>query len=136
MLLKKFKRLICCKRKFGKYKIKDITKEALPDLPLDATASNFGKVRNYVSKEDIATGIINMVLQSIGKAAVLSSLNTNVKNFIMIGNLSQLPQCKAIFEFLGKMANGNFIIPSHSEYATAIGAARAYIENKEYIDII
>jgi len=115
--------------------IKDITKEALPGLPLDATASNFGKVHNHVKKEDIAAGIVNMVLQVIGKASILSSLNTNIKDFIMIGNLSQLPQCNAIFEFLGKMSNVNFIVPNHSEYATAIGAAIAYMENKEYIEI-
>ena len=115
--------------------IKDITKEALPDLPLDATAANFAKVHNHVKKEDIAIGILNMVLQVIGKASILSSLNTDIKDFIMIGNLSQLPQCRAIFDFLEKMSDVNFIVPEYSEYATAIGAARAYMENKEYIEI-
>jgi len=115
--------------------IKDITKEALPDLPMDATAANFAKVHNHVKKEDIAIGILNMVLQAIGKASILSSLNTDIKNFIMIGNLSQLPYCKPIFDFFEKMSDVKFIVPKHSEYATAIGAARAYMENKEYIEI-
>jgi len=115
--------------------IKDISKEALSDLPLDATASNFGKVHNHVQKEDVAAGIINMVLQAIGKASILSGLNSSIKDFIMIGNLSKIPQCKDVFGFLSKMSNVNFIIPNHSEYATAVGAARAYMEGKEYIDI-
>lgn len=116
--------------------IKDITTKALPDLPLYATASNFGKVHNHVKKEDIAAGIVNMVLQCIGKAAILSSLNTNINKFIMIGNLSKLPQCKGVFDMLGNMSKVNFIIPPHAEHATAIGAARAYIENNEYVDIL
>lgn len=115
--------------------IRDITNEALPDLPMDATASNFGKVHNHVKKEDIASGIINMVLQAIGKASILSGLNTDIKDFIMIGNLTKVPQCKEVFDFLAKMSNVNFIIPNYSEYATAIGAAISYVENREYINI-
>ena len=83
----------------------------------------------------ILAGIINMVIQAIGKASILSGLNSGIKNFIMIGNLSQIPQCKAVFDFLSKMSDVNFIVTEHSEYATAIGAARAYMENKEYIEV-
>lgn len=110
--------------------IKDITKEALPGLPLDATASNFGKVHNSVKKEDIAAGIINMVLQCIGKSAILAALNSEIKEFVAIGNLTRLPQCNRLFPILDKMFNVKFIIPEHAEYATAIGVARAYIEKK------
>lgn len=49
--------------------IQDICNRPLPDLPLDATASNFGKADGNASPEDIASGIIHMVLQSIGQAA-------------------------------------------------------------------
>ena len=47
--------------------------------------------------EDIASGIIHMVLQSIGQAAILSALNSPIRDFVLIGNLTQLPQCKEIF---------------------------------------
>ena len=77
--------------------IQDICNRPLPDLPLDATASNFGKADGNASPEDIASGIIHMVLQSIGQAAILSALNSPIRNFVLIGNLTQLPQCKEIF---------------------------------------
>lgn len=103
--------------------IQDISKTALPGLPLSATASNFGKVRSQVSDEDIAIGIIHMVLQVIGKSAILSALNSTINNFVMIGNLARLPQCKEVFQSLGTLFNVNFIIPRQAEYGTAIGAA-------------
>lgn len=105
--------------------IQDISKTALPGLPLSATASNFGKVRSIVSDEDIAIGIIHMVLQVIGKSAILSSLNCNIKDFVMIGNLAKFPQSKGIFQSLESMFDVHFIIPDQAEYGTAIGAALA-----------
>ena len=51
-------------------------------LPMHATASLFGKaVNNQVSDEDIAKGIIMMVIETIGSAAVLSTLNSGIKDF-------------------------------------------------------
>ena len=82
--------------------IQDICNRPLPDLPLDATASNFGKADGNASPEDIASGIIHMVLQSIGQAAILSALNSPIRDFVLIGNLTQLPQCKEIFPKLAR----------------------------------
>ncbi|MEY8355150.1 type II pantothenate kinase [Lachnospiraceae bacterium 54-53] len=103
--------------------IQDISKAPLPGLPLSATASNFGKVRSIVSEEDIAVGIINMVLQVIGKSAILSSLNSNINDFVMTGNLAKFPQCKEVFQSLETLFDVHFIIPEQAEYGTAIGAA-------------
>lgn len=77
--------------------IGDICNNALPDLPVSATASLFGKADSNASQEDIACGIIYTVLQTIGGAAVLSALNSPVKDFVLIGNLTQLPQCREVF---------------------------------------
>ena len=107
--------------------IQDICNRPLPDLPLDATASNFGKAVGNASPEDIASGIIHMVLQSIGQAAFLASLNSSIKDFVLIGNLTQLPQCKEVFPKMEKMYGVRFLIPKYSEYRTAIGAALTYI---------
>lgn len=110
--------------------IKDITRYPLPGLPLDATASIFGKTEDNVSAEDIALGIVHMVLQTIGQCAIFASLNSDIKDFVLIGNLSRLPQCEQIFQRLGEMCNVRFRIPSHAEYRTAIGAALTYIYRK------
>ena len=82
--------------------IGDICNVALPDLPASATASLFGKADSNASQEDIASGIVYTVLQTIGGAAVLSALNSAIKDFVLIGNLTQLPQCHEVFS---KMEN-------------------------------
>ena len=117
-------------------KIQDISKTPLTGLPLTATASNFGKVRSYVSEEDTAVGIINMVLQTIGKSAILSSLNSSINNFVMIGNLAKFPQCKGIFQSLEALFDVHFIIPDLAEYATAIGAALTEERHMEMVQIL
>lgn len=106
--------------------IGDISAHPLPGLPMDTTASNFARAQNDASKEDIAAGLIKMVLQSIGSAAYLASLGSDIRDFVLIGNLSLLPQCKEIFPGLEKLYNIRFHVPKHSQYCTAIGAALDY----------
>lgn len=106
--------------------IQDICNTELPGLPLDATASTFGKADMNVSNEDIAIGIIHMVLQNIGQSVILAALNSPIKDFVLIGNLAKLPQCKEVFSRLEEMYGCRFHIPEYAEYRTALGAALAY----------
>lgn len=115
--------------------IQDICNHPLPGLPLDATASIFGKAATNAATEDIAAGIVHMVLQSIEQAAILSSLNSDVDDFILIGNLTRMPQCAETFPALEKMYGKRFHIPKYAEYRTAIGAALSYIQNHSCEDI-
>ena len=103
--------------------IGDISASPLPDLPMDATASLFANAQGNASREDIALGLIYLVLQSIGSAAILGSRNSNIKDFVMIGNLTLLPQCKILFPMMESLYNARFIMPDNSEFCTAIGAA-------------
>ncbi len=103
--------------------IGDISANPLPGLPMDATASLFANAQGNTSREDIALGLICLVLQSIGSATILSSLNSGIKDFVMIGNLTLLPQCKILFPLMEKLYGVNFVIPKYSEFCTAIGAA-------------
>ncbi len=106
--------------------IGDISTHPLPGLPMDATASLFSKAQYDAPKEDIALGIIVMVLQTIGSAAILSALNSGIKDFVLIGNLTLLPQCKEIYPMLEKFYKVHFHIPKYAEFCTAIGAALSY----------
>ena len=60
--------------------IGDISAHPLPGLPMDATASLFANAQGNASREDIAKGLICMVLQAIGSASILSSLNSGSKS--------------------------------------------------------
>jgi type II pantothenate kinase len=111
--------------------IGDISPQPLPGLPMDTTASNFARAQSDASKEDIAAGIIKMVLQSIGSAAWLASLGSDIRDFVLIGNLSLLPQCKEVFPALEKLYDIRFHIPKYSQYCTAIGAALDYTTNQK-----
>ncbi|MCD7927195.1 MAG: type II pantothenate kinase [Bacteroides sp.] len=103
--------------------IKDICNSPLPGLPLDATASTFGKASANAFMEDVAAGIIHMVLQSIGQSVILAALNSHIKDFVLIGNLAKLPQCKEIFPIMEEMYQCHFHIPEYAEFRTALGAA-------------
>lgn len=110
--------------------IGDISPNPLPGLPMDATASLFAHAQANASRADIALGLINLVLQAIGSAAVLSALRSGIKDFVMIGNLTLLPQCKIVFPIIERIYGVKFIIPKHSEFCTAIGAALDYANRK------
>ena len=112
-------------------RIGDISPNPLPGLPMNATASLFAHAKNDAAKEDIAAGLISMVLQSIGSAAVLAAQGTDCRDMVLIGNLSLLPQCKDVFPPLEKLYNVRFHIPKYSEFCTAIGAALAYYRHEK-----
>ena len=109
--------------------IGDISTHPLPGLPMDATASLFSKAQYDAPKEDLALGIIVMVLQTIGSAAILSALNSGIKDFVLIGNLTQLPECSLIFPMMESLYGVKFHIPNHARYCTALGAALSYHTN-------
>jgi len=110
----------------------DITKDLLPNLPPYSTASNFGRISDVATNADIALGILNMVLQSIGTTAIFAAHGIGISNVVLIGVISVLPQCKDIFGILNKLYSVEFIIPENAEYATAVGAALAYLRDKQY----
>ncbi len=103
--------------------IKDISPEPLPGLPFYATASSFGKVTDFADKNDVACGIVNLILQTIGETAVLASRESGINDFILIGGLALLPQCKKILSMLERMFSIKFFVPGDPENRTALGAA-------------
>lgn len=107
--------------------IKDISKGDIEGLPMHATASLFGKVLNSNANEnDIAKGLICMVLETIGSCAVLSQVNGGFKDYVLIGNLTLLPECQTIFPMMENLYGVRFHIPEHARYCTALGAALSH----------
>ena len=110
--------------------IGDISAKPLPGLPMTATASLFSNAKTNATREDIAIGLIYMVLQAVGSATILSSLESGIKDFVLIGNLTLLPQCKEVYPAMEKLYSVHFRIPKYSEFCTAIGAALSYIQKR------
>ncbi|NLT12167.1 MAG: type II pantothenate kinase [Clostridiaceae bacterium] len=103
--------------------IGDISKFEIPGLPMTTTASNFGKVSDSVTREDLALGIFNLVFQSIGTMAVLAARHTGLKHVVFTGQMTRVPQCRSLFEIFSGLYHVDFMVPDMSEFATAIGAA-------------
>lgn len=107
-------------------RIGDISKNPLPGLDLEITASNFGKASSRANCEDKAAGIVHMVIETICQTAVLISNGTDIKDFVLIGNLINFPECWNVCEMIRTMyPHVNFIIPEDGEYGTAMGTALA-----------
>ena len=103
--------------------IRDISQVEMGNIPMSATASNFGKHSDKASQSDLALGLINLVCQSIGIMGVFASREEKVDQIVLTGKLVKLPQAEKIFSRLGKLFGKKFIIPDYAEFSTAVGSA-------------
>ena len=105
-------------------RISDMSRKNLhPNMNLDLTASNFGKLNDLANKNDIALGIANMVGETIGMLAVFAARNYHLNRVVLTGNLTTLAPIRRVFEVLEKTFDIQFIIPENAQYGTVIGAA-------------
>ncbi len=105
-------------------RVSDITKKDVhPGLATDLTASNFGKLSDIAGKSDLALGLVNMIYETIGMMAIFAARGKGIRDIVLTGNLTALPQAKVIFENLNRYFDVNFIIPQNARFGTVIGAA-------------
>lgn len=103
-------------------RIRDITNKDI-GLVSYMTAANFGKVSDVASRGDLALGIINMVFESVGMLAVFAARSKGIRDIVLTGNLTRLPQATSIAEIFCTMFDMNITIPKNAEFSTVIGAA-------------
>lgn len=112
-------------------RIGDLAKEKLPGLNLDVTASNFAKADAQSKPEDVAAGIVHMVIENICQTGILASAQTGIKDYILIGGLTKFFECQKIIEAFKSLWDVEITIPKYSDYATAIGAVIAGNDGRE-----
>ena len=104
-------------------RISDISKNrTYENMKDNLTVSNFGKVSDIATNEDIALGVANMVAETIAMVAVFAARGCGVKDVVLTGNLSTIAPIKKTFEGLDQFGV-NFIIPENAQFGTVIGAA-------------
>lgn len=109
--------------------VNDLTeKDIAPTLQGGMTASNFGKIKELATKEDIAAGLLNMIYETVCVAARFAAREKGVNDIVLTGRLSALDSAKKAFQKLGDTFGLNFVLPESSEYATVIGAALTYFD--------
>ena len=111
--------------------IKDISSAVISTLPPNTTASNFGKMEDGLSAADLAAGLLNMTFQTIGMMSVFACRNDHIRDVVLTGTLTLVPEAKSVFDALREMHGINFIIPENAIYATATGAALSYLHKKK-----
>lgn len=105
-------------------RISDIsTNNAYKEMAYDMTASNFGKVSDLATKNDIALGITNMVSETIGMLCVFAARSHNLDRVVLTGNLTTLAPIRNVFKTMEKLFGIHFIIPQNAQFGTVIGAA-------------
>lgn len=105
-------------------RISDISNEdTYADMNYDMTASNFGKLSDLATKNDIALGITNMVGETIGMLAVFAARSHKLDRVVLTGNLTSLAPIRRVFDAMERLFGIRFIIPENAQYGTVIGAA-------------
>ncbi len=112
-------------------RIKDISADNNFQINEDITASNFGKLSDLATHNDIALGIANMVAETIAMLAVFAARSYGIKNVVLTGNLTTLKSITRTFVGLEEKFGVNFIIPEEAQFATVIGAALCDSEKYE-----
>lgn len=114
-------------------RIGDLAKEKLPGLNLEVTASNFAKADAQSKQEDVAAGIVHLVLENVCQTAILASINTGIKDYLLIGGLTKFLECRELAQAFKNLWDVEISIPEYSDYATAIGAVIAAEQAKEIV---
>ena len=105
--------------------IGDISSTNLSNMNAETTASNFGKLSDVASPEDLALGVCNLVFQTVGTQAVFAARGSGMEDIVMTGNLARLPMARKVFSDFENLYQMHFIIPEYADFATALGAALA-----------
>lgn len=103
--------------------IGDITRSQLANMNNKTTASNFGKVSDEATEADFAMGVINMVFQTVGIFAMMAAREHKADSIVLTGTLSRMEAAKPVIVALEELYGVHYIVPEHSEFCTAIGAA-------------
>ena len=98
-------------------------KNLYPDVNHDLTASNFGKLSDLATPNDIALGIVNMVAETIGMLAVFAARSYHLDRVVLTGNLTTIAPIRQVFATMEENFGIQFIIPENAQYGTVIGAA-------------
>ena len=80
-------------------------------------------IRNIdFSKSDLASGIVNLVGQSIGTNIIFASKSENVSKVVLTGKLTSISEITDIIKEVGKLYKIEIFVPQNAHYATAIAA--------------
>jgi type II pantothenate kinase len=106
-------------------RVGDVVGGPIGKLNPDATASNFGGLRDDATSADIAAGILDMIGEVIGMLAVISARATDLEgDIVLVGRLTKMEPLVRYIMKTGQMFGVEMLVPELAEYCAAVGAAR------------
>jgi len=106
-------------------RVGDVVGGPIGKLDPDATASNFGGLRDDATSADIAAGILNVIGEVIGMLAVVSARATGMEDdVVLVGRLTKIGSLVRYIVKTGQLFKVSMAVPDLAEYCAAVGAAR------------
>ncbi len=104
--------------------VKDIIGSGIGLVPEKATASNLGKLAREIefNTADLASGIENLIGQTIGILAVFAAKSSMCSEILLTGKLTRMKRIIGIIKKLGVIYNVKIVVPEDSAYVGALGA--------------
>lgn len=104
--------------------VKDIIGGDIGLVPGDATASNLAKLSREIafSRNDLASGIVNLIGQTIGITAVFAAKAHDCDLVLLTGKLTLIKEITDIVIETGKMYGLKMAVPKDAEFVSAFGA--------------
>lgn len=109
----------------------DMARRDLKNLPASVTASNFGKISDKASDNDLALALLNLVGQTIGLMGIWAARANKLTDIVLLGKLAGIPPMKEITRKVADLYGMKFHIPRNAGFATAIGAAIKVDQNNK-----
>ncbi|MDD3919944.1 MAG: ECF transporter S component [Eubacteriales bacterium] len=103
--------------------LQDVCQGSLSHLGPEATVSNLCKLTADTKREDMAAGLCNMVFQNIAVMAAFAVQKHMTRTVVLVGTITDWPIAKRSLDDVAALRKVKFIIPEHSAFVTAIGAA-------------
>lgn len=105
-------------------KVADIAGGSVGMIPGEATASNFGRIRDEAKDEDIAAALFNLVGQVIGVLAVFASKVYGMeRDIVAVGKLASSKLIAKAMRDVASIFDAEICFPDNGDYCTALGAA-------------
>ncbi len=106
-------------------RVQDVAGGPVGNLVPEATASNFGGLKDDATGPDLAAGIFNMVGEVIGMLAVVSAKATGLQDHVvLVGRLAKIDLLVRHIMRVGQLFNVKMVVPDLAEYCVAVGAAK------------
>jgi type II pantothenate kinase len=104
--------------------VADIAGGPVGIIPSEATASNFGKISDEATDEDIAAALFNLVGQVIGVLAIFASKIYGMeKDIVAVGKLASSKLIVKAMRDVAAIFEADICFPENGDYCTALGAA-------------